>query len=384
MMKTPSIVMIGLAVAILIHPAATADLQPTEFRRALLMNATGTNADDQAIRSLAETLKNKGFVVTYLPDARKNGWPARDAFVRSVPARGASFIYYRGPILAVSDDGQIRYEMVLGGYKKTPSVKRPVQGKRPPAPEPPPNSISRLASQLARNIARQNTAVIDVQGFEDVAKTGKKPSEMARDVASRLRGISQTPNSIGFSAVGAAPDSSAAPAETAFIDRLKPLINGDEGAWKELASVAQVSASKNAVFELKHHVGEVCSPSTELRPGRFAGDQWVDPNGMCFVWCPAATFTMGDAQFEDAQPVEVTISKGFWIGKYELSKGDAELIGLNSGFFSGRHQSQPAHGFNIDHVVEAITGWDEYQKSTQRNHSGWTLDVPTEAEWEYA
>src|SRR3954447_22696642 len=44
-----------------------------------------------------------------------------------------------------------------------------------------------------------------------------------------------------------------------------------------------------------------------------------------FCWCPKGTFTMGSPPGEperhnDEGPVQVTLSRGFWIGKYEVTQ----------------------------------------------------------------
>ncbi len=54
---------------------------------------------------------------------------------------------------------------------------------------------------------------------------------------------------------------------------------------------------------------------------RSAGDTAVF-DGIEFVWCPAGTFRMGSNDLEElaAPESEVTLAKGFWLGKYEVTK----------------------------------------------------------------
>src|SRR5439155_1172865 len=63
-----------------------------------------------------------------------------------------------------------------------------------------------------------------------------------------------------------------------------------------------------------------------------AGQEWDDNSlKMKFCWCPAGRFTMGspkdekDRGFNEDQ-VSVTISRGFWLGKYELTQAEWEKI----------------------------------------------------------
>src|SRR5262245_51020450 len=64
--------------------------------------------------------------------------------------------------------------------------------------------------------------------------------------------------------------------------------------------------------------------------GTKAGQEWSD-NGlkMKFCWCPAGRFTMGSPKEEKDRhdgedQVPVTISRGFWLGKYETTQGEWE------------------------------------------------------------
>jgi len=122
-----------------------------------------------------------------------------------------------------------------------------------------------------------------------------------------------------------------------------------------------------------------------LREGRFAGDQWVDRNGFCFVWCPAGTFLMGDESFEDAQPVQVSLSKGFWIGKYETLGDEAHLFNAGGQKLGSRYAKflPPSIG-SVDKVAPEMQKWQKYTASKGLAYEGWTYDYPTEAEWEYA
>ena len=107
----------------------------------------------------------------------------------------------------------------------------------------------------------------------------------------------------------------------------------------------------------------------------------VGPEGMEFKWVPRGEFLMGSGSAEsddDEQPVmQVRISRGFWLGKYEVTQSEWEAVmGSNSSRFSGCGRCP----------VEWVS-WDDAQDFIRRLNAieqGNPYRLPTEAEWEYA
>jgi len=116
---------------------------------------------------------------------------------------------------------------------------------------------------------------------------------------------------------------------------------------------------------------------------------------MEFVWIPPGEFVMGSAaseagRFDDEGPQHrVRISKGFWMGKYEVTQEQWEAaMGNNPSHFKNAGRNAP---------VEMVS-WEDCQqflrrlnvrspvvgsKAGQRGRDV-TFSLPTEAEWEYA
>ncbi len=105
--------------------------------------------------------------------------------------------------------------------------------------------------------------------------------------------------------------------------------------------------------------------------------------GMEFVKIPNGSFMMGSPTSEigssnDERPQhQVTISKNFYLGKYEVTQGQWKAVmGNNPSHFSGCDDNCP---------VENVS-WEDAQEFIKRlNGKGeGTYRLPTEAEWEYA
>ena len=364
----------------------------TEFRRALLINSSSDKSHARSIKGLEKALVDKGFVVTVLADARSKGGVVYEKWVRSIPAMGASVIYYLGKLDAVQaiDGKRLCYSMRIGGYKEIPRARDPSRGRSRPQDKPW-LSLERLAEKLGRNLARQNMVVIDCLGIVDKAGSKKLPVDFHGQASGAFRGKLF---SSFYPGKGAFHPSLDEPATGPLLGTKLTVALKEGGELppriEKLAyTVVPLGRDRGAeVFELKHSAGEVCSPPDALRQGRFGGDQWVDRNGFCFIWCPAGKFLMGDAEFEDAQPVEVSISKGYWIGKYETLGNEANLFNAG-GQRLERHPRvktewiPPGIG-SVDKVVPGMEKWQAYSAEKGLAYKGWTYDYPTEAEWEYA
>ena len=107
----------------------------------------------------------------------------------------------------------------------------------------------------------------------------------------------------------------------------------------------------------------------------------VGPGGMEFGWIPAGKFRMGSTgseAFDDEQPVtQVRISRGFWLGKYEVTQAEWEAVmGSNPSSFNG-----------CGHCPVEEVSWNDVQDFISRLNAQEGREVyrlPTEAEWEYA
>ena len=98
------------------------------------------------------------------------------------------------------------------------------------------------------------------------------------------------------------------------------------------------------------------------------------------IWCEPGSFMMGspkteEGRFEDEPIHPVTLTKGFWLGKYEVTQAQWEsVMGENRSRFKG-----------ADRPVDNIS-WDDCRRFVTKVNVvfGGCARMPTEAEWEYA
>ncbi len=104
------------------------------------------------------------------------------------------------------------------------------------------------------------------------------------------------------------------------------------------------------------------------------------------VKIPAGSFTMGspegeDGRFSDEEQHRVTLSKEFWLGKFEVTQEEYEaLMGTNPSSKKGtRHPVENVSWNDVDAFCKKL---NEYYRG--KMPSGYRFDLPTEAQWEYA
>ena len=106
------------------------------------------------------------------------------------------------------------------------------------------------------------------------------------------------------------------------------------------------------------------------------------------IWVEPGTFMMGSPTDElgrQANEIQhkVTLTKGYWLGKYEITQAQWEAVmGGNPSYFKGGNRPVDTVGHaNALQFCQLLT---EKERNEGRLLDGYEYTLPTEAQWEYA
>ena len=323
------------------------------------------------VRAVGDALKKRGFVVTQAENlTAKELKEAVAAFARSVPTRGTALIYFSGYALPTSkpDDPLADNALLpIDGSAASPSAVASSQ-----------TGAMRLMSGLAKDSGSvRHILIVDgcyahpgqnKTATKGLIKPGKPAAESLVIFAAPMGEVLE-PAAEGIS-----------PLAKKFSEALNSAQPLDQ-------VLNELSATKESTLDdlstLAAPASKAVASSTELPAGK-PGNEWVSERGMVFCWCPPGKFTIGSpadssTHEEDEIQADVEIPQGFWIGKYEFTR--REMFTMRPGVYlsTGDHKLHPLNKLHESKDVEQYLA--ELNKTAP---AGWSYDVPTEAEWEYA
>ena len=140
-------------------------------------------------------------------------------------------------------------------------------------------------------------------------------------------------------------------------------------------------------------VSEQVSPQNVARLG--VGSRWrCEALGMELVWVPPGSFLMGattapgpghdlEAGKDEAPAHEVTITRGFWLGRFPVTNRQIRAFAEETGAVVG---SLGRAGFDgLEQPAVEIDWYDAVRFCAWASRrTGLCVTLPTEAEWEYA
>jgi formylglycine-generating enzyme required for sulfatase activity len=109
------------------------------------------------------------------------------------------------------------------------------------------------------------------------------------------------------------------------------------------------------------------------------------------IWVEPGTFTMGSPESEadrgtDETEHNVTITQGFYLGKYEVTQAQYEaVIGYNPSEFNATgNRNRPVEDLNWTEALAFCEQLTIQERNAGRIPEDWAYVLPTESQWEYA
>jgi formylglycine-generating enzyme required for sulfatase activity len=146
-----------------------------------------------------------------------------------------------------------------------------------------------------------------------------------------------------------------------------------------------------ALFELRKKQNEAFSNRKNLNDPEIQGKPNYNVKfalNMELIWCTPGTFTMGSPKSEKGRNQDetmhmVTLTEGFYLGKYEVTQEEYEkVMGKNPSRVKGK--KLPVENVDWNDAMEFCKKLTGLEKKEGRLPDGWTYNLPTEAQWEYA
>jgi formylglycine-generating enzyme required for sulfatase activity len=129
----------------------------------------------------------------------------------------------------------------------------------------------------------------------------------------------------------------------------------------------------------------------EKPKGAAIGSNWTVPDyGIEMIWIAPGSFQMGSPTSEsgrsgDEAQHRVTLAKGYWLGKYEVTQGQWQAVmGSNPSSFKNAGSNAPVENVSWEDAQAFCKKLTDRERAAGRLPAGYEYSLPTEAQWEYA
>jgi len=141
---------------------------------------------------------------------------------------------------------------------------------------------------------------------------------------------------------------------------------------------------------------DTAPPAADPMLGKKAGEVRDDNSlKMKLAWCPPGTFVNSDDRPGRGGQVEVTLTKGIWLGRYEVTQSEWKQVMMTEPWTDKRLTEEfPDLPKDGDAFAATFVSWEDAmefcRKLTERECKAgrtpddWEYTLPTEAQWEYA
>lgn len=135
----------------------------------------------------------------------------------------------------------------------------------------------------------------------------------------------------------------------------------------------------------------LAADSNPQRSGATSPGRVIEDLRLEMLWVEPGTFTMGSASDEplrhkaEGPQTVVTLTKGFWLGKTEVTQAQYEAItGENPSTFKTDGANLPVERVSWIDAMKFCDRLNERERAAGRVPEGYAYTLPTEAQWEYA
>ena len=153
----------------------------------------------------------------------------------------------------------------------------------------------------------------------------------------------------------------------------------------------------NYSLVVSNDFGSVTTQPTSLEVDGTPNSHTVASISMDMIFCPPGTFMMGSPTTEagrsgDETQHQVTLTNGFYLGKYEVTQAQYETVmtgnseGLNADPSNNgqKGNNRPVDTVSWNDVQVFLSRLNDMEQTAGRLPAGWKYVLPTEAQWEYA
>ena len=167
----------------------------------------------------------------------------------------------------------------------------------------------------------------------------------------------------------------------------------------DLGSGIAPATGRHVVWNAGTDLAPLYFPNVKVRVTADDSGAPIPPPSPGMVWVPPGTFVMGSPaseaeRYSDEVQHTVTLSHGFYMGKYAVTQGQyLAVVGNNPSYFQTRDYNGNPISPDLNRPVEEVS-WNDAtnycalltrsDRGAGRVPSGWGYRLPTEAEREYA
>ncbi|MDA8990389.1 SUMF1/EgtB/PvdO family nonheme iron enzyme [Opitutales bacterium] len=151
----------------------------------------------------------------------------------------------------------------------------------------------------------------------------------------------------------------------------------------------------NYTLVVSNDFGSITTQPTSLVVDGTPTSHTVASISMDMIFCPPGTFTMGSPTSEtgrggDETQHQVTLTNGFYLGKYELTQAQYQTVmngnsaGLSADPSQFKGSNRPVEKASWEDAQIFLSQLNSIEQTAGRLPNGWKYVLPTEAQWEYA